>query len=118
MWGRGLFEPVSYQDLIVTPLIGSLLGEFAFSPLRDYIRSKPGGPDSVDKVVLILTDPLGAANELIDGLFGVATQVSFAPIARARLLSPAARPWATSGWGVRDGVRQKGVWGLRIEVRW
>ena len=39
---EAFFEPVSYQDLIVTPLIGSLLGEFVFSPLRDYIRAKPG----------------------------------------------------------------------------
>ena len=123
---EAFFEPVSYQDLIVTPLIGSLIGEYVFSPLRESIRSKPGGPDSLDKVVLVLTDPLGAANDLINGLFGVEAQLSLAPIQATRLSRPISGPLAATtpagsrlGGPLLDSPRLRSVtWGLRLEVRW
>ena len=123
---EAFFEPVSYQDLIVTPLIGSLLGEFVFSPLRDSIRAKPGGPDRLDQAVLVLTDPLGAANELIDRLFGVQSQVSFAPMKLARGSGStgghrARGTFAAGGgeWTRADRAHPRGVaWGVKIEVRW
>ena len=61
---EALFERPSYQDLVVTPLLGSLLGEFVFAPLRARIRSKPSPLDGSEKAALVLTDPLGAANDL------------------------------------------------------
>lgn len=123
---EAFFEPVSYQDLIVTPLIGSLLGEFVFSPLRDSIRAKPGGPNRLDQAVLVLTDPLGAANELIDRLFGVQTQVSFAPMRMARMSGPtgahrARGTFAAGGgeWARPDRAHPRSVtWGVQLEVRW
>ena len=123
---EAFFEPVSYQDLIVTPVIGSLLGEFVFSPLRDHIRAKPGGPDRLDQVLLVLTDPMGAVNEVFDRLFGVQTVVSFAPMRVARGAGPTAAHRArgsstTSGgeWTRPDRAQRRGVTrGLQIEARW
>ena len=123
---EAFFEPVSYQDLIVTPLAGSLLGEFVFSPLRDFIRSRPGGPDSLGQVVLVLTDPMGAVNQLVDRLLGVEAQVNIAPIAMNRMPGLRGQPWPaysfpTSRPGVlrQENLHLKGVtWGVQIEVRW
>ncbi len=123
---EALFEPVSYQDLVITPLIGSLIGEYVFSPVRNSIRSKPGGPDGLDKLVLILTDPLGALNDLTNRVFGAETQLSLAPMAATRpsgptsgLLAAAAPAGSRVGWLRPDSARLRGVtWGLRLEVRW
>ena len=123
---EAFFEPVSYQDLIVTPLIGSLLGEFVFSPLRDYIRSRPGGPDNLGKVMLVFTDPLGAANQLVDRLLGVEAQVNIAPIAMSRMSGMRAHAWHAEA----DPSRRAGLlraenlhlrsvtWGVKLELRW
>ena len=121
---EAFFEPVSYQDLIVTPLVGSLLGEYVFAPLRESIRSRPGGPSSLGKVMLVLTDPMGAVNELTDRLFGVETQVLLTPMTVSRLSStsrhlPVAIPASHGGRPLPDSARLKGVtWGVQLEVRW
>ena len=123
---EAFFEQPSYQDLWITPVIGSLLGEFVFSPLRESIKAKPGGPDGMDKFLLVLTDPLGAANEVTDRLFGVETQVSLVPMWATRLSGPLTRPLATTispgsrvAWPHADSGRLRGVtWGLQLEVRW
>ncbi len=93
---EAFFEKPSYQDLWITPVIGSLLGEFVFSPLRDSIKAKPDGPDGMDKFLLVLTDPLGAANELTDRLFGVKTQVSLVPMAATGLSVAPTGPLVTT----------------------
>jgi Domain of unknown function (DUF3943) len=123
---EAFFEKPSYQDLWITPVIGSLLGEFVFSPLRESIKAKPGGPDGMDKFLLVLTDPLGAANELTDRIFGVETQVSLVPMGAARLSRSPTEPPATTispgsrvAWPHPDSGRLTGVtWGLQLEVRW
>ncbi len=123
---EAFFEKPSYQDLWITPVIGSLLGEFVFSPLRESIRAKPGGPDGMDKFLLVLTDPLGAANELTDRLFGVETKVSLVPMGATRLSVSPMGPLATSissgsrvSWPHPDNGRLRGVtWGLKLQVRW
>lgn len=43
LWEYGVeafFEPPSYQDLIVTPVAGTLIGTFLFEPLRESIKGK------------------------------------------------------------------------------
>jgi Domain of unknown function (DUF3943) len=123
---EAFFEKPSYQDLWITPVIGSLLGEFVFSPVRESIKAKPGGPDGMDKFLLVLTDPLGAANELTDRLFGAETRVSFVPMRATRLPVSPTGPLATSissgsrvAWPHPDSGRLRGVtWGLQLEVRW
>ena len=123
---EAFFEQPSYQDLWITPVIGSLLGEFVFSPLRESIKAKPDGPDGMDKFLLVLTDPLGAANELTDRIFGVETQVSLVPMGATRLSRSPTRPLATTispgsrvAWPHPDSGRLRGVtWGLQLQVRW
>ena len=72
---EALFEQPSYQDLIVTPAVGTLLGIFVFEPVRNNIKAK--GPDQqwYDKLALVLTDPLGTLSDYTDKLFGVESSV-------------------------------------------
>lgn len=118
---EALFEPVSYQDLIVTPIAGWLLGEYVFSPIREAIKAKPD-PDTMDKVALILTDPLGALNGLTDRVFGVETEVSLAPIRPIAPSGPAAAAAfaeARGGWpGPHRPSSNVASWGLQLQVRW
>ena len=123
---EALFEQPSYQDLFVTPLIGSLVGEFVFAPIRSNIKSKAGPLDSWDKLALVLTDPLGAANDLTNRLFGVETQVALTPFRGAYASRPTSGPLASALYagdgpaGARsDRLRPRGpTWGLQLDVRW
>ena len=123
---EALFEKPSYQDLIVTPLLGSLLGEFVFTPIRNSIKSKSGPLDGWDKFALVLTDPLGAANDLTNRLFGVETQVALTPFRGMNASRPTCGPLATALYaggrvpGARpDRLRPRSpIWGLQLDVRW
>ena len=123
---EALFEHPSYQDLVVTPLVGSLLGEFVFAPIRSNIKAKPGPRDSWDKLALVLTDPLGAANDLTNRLFGVETQVALTPFRGMYSSRPTSGPLATALYGGDgaagarpDRLRSKSpTWGLQLDVRW
>jgi hypothetical protein len=67
---EALFERPSYQDLIVTPVGGLLLGALLFEPIRERIHGKPE-LYWYDHVTLALTDPLGAGNRMFEGLLGI-----------------------------------------------
>jgi len=67
---EALFERPSYQDLIVTPVGGLLLGAMLFEPIRERIQDKPE-LYWYDHVTLSLTDPLGAGNRMFEGLLGI-----------------------------------------------
>lgn len=67
---EALFEKPSIQDLIVTPVGGTLIG-FYFDDVRAGIKAKPGKPGLGDQTVLVLTDPLGAISGGLDSLFGI-----------------------------------------------
>lgn len=112
---EALFEPVSIQDMFVTPIAGSLLGEYVFSPWRASIRAKPGALDWSDKAVLILTDPIGVANAQMDRWLGVKTTLTFQPIG--------ARFNAAGRDGVPAGLsgplrRPSPAWGLHLSIQW
>jgi hypothetical protein len=81
---EALFEQPSYQDLIVTPVAGALLGALLFEPIRERIQGKPE-LQWYDQLTLTLTDPLGAANSLFERLLGMQTdiRVQFHPPALA-----------------------------------
>ncbi len=66
---EAFFEPPSYQDLIVTPVGGFLVGKYIFEPIRERIKLKPER-EWYDYLTLCLTDPLGAANSFFEWLFG------------------------------------------------
>lgn len=112
-------EPVSYQDFFFTPILGALLGEYVFSPIRERIRAQPGPLSWSDKTVLFLTDPLGVMSAWTDRMSGVQSRLTLQPLGEPGLLFPGdtdqddALP--------PDGVRTAQAphpWGLQWEVRW
>ena len=118
---EAMFEPVSYQDLVITPLAGWLLGEYVFTPIRASIKAKDGELDLLDKTALVLTDPLGALNGLTDRAFGVETEVALAPIGPSPPRGPATAAWAQgrSGWaGPGQAGGPRASWGLRLQLKW
>ena len=114
---EALFEPVSYQDLVVTPVAGSLVGEYMFTPLREWIRSK----DQLywyDKVGLFFTDPLGVINESLNKLLGVNTSVSFRQLRlenTPQVLEVQGETQSSSASGVRA---RTAPWGLHMKIIW
>lgn len=69
-----LAEKPSIQDLIVTPVAGSLLGAYIFEPLRESIKSKRE-LRWYDHAVLTLTDPLGVVSLGFEKLFGIKSTI-------------------------------------------
>jgi hypothetical protein len=82
---ESFFEPPSYQDLIVTPVAGALIGALVFEPLRARIKSKPEF-EWHDHLIMAATDPLGALNGVFDWLFGIKSDIrlQFRPLAGAQ----------------------------------
>jgi hypothetical protein len=78
---EALFERPSYQDLLVTPVGGVLLGALLFEPVREHIRRK-AARSWYDHVALALTDPLGVSNRLVERLGGPQAEI------RVRLYVP------------------------------
>ena len=102
---EAFFEKPSIQDLIVTPVAGALIGAFVFEPIRRRILSKPD-LEWYDHVGLVLTDPLGALNYVVERMFGIKSTI--------RVMAPTP--------GVRnahrpDGGRDRAV-GLQLSVPW
>jgi hypothetical protein len=118
LWEYGaeaLVEPVSIQDLIVTPVLGSAVGEYLFKPWRARIRAKPGELDWSDTAVLVLTDPLGAINTKLDQWLGAKTTLQMQPTAM-RLHTAAQRPHFT---GARGQTREPlSGWHMQLRVEW
>jgi hypothetical protein len=71
---EAMFEQPSYQDLIITPVGGLLVGALLFEPIREYIRRKPE-LRWYDHIPLALTDPLGVSNSIVERLLGVPTDI-------------------------------------------
>jgi hypothetical protein len=117
--GEALLEKPSYQDLIVTPVAGALIGEYLFSPLRDRIRAKPGRLTGSDKALWLVTDPLGTFNALVDRQPGLNLAWRFGPLSRAEMPRGADRPDAatpTPPAGARIGIQP--VWDLQLHITW
>lgn len=75
---EALFEPPSYQDLIVTPIAGTLVGMYVFEPIRQKIKAKGPQQEWYDKLALVLTDPLGVLSDFTDRVLGVKSSVRIA----------------------------------------
>lgn len=71
---EAFFENPSIQDLIVTPVFGSLLGIY-FEQVRDRIKLRKGSLNWSDKTLLVVTDPLGGFSYLLDRLFRIDSSI-------------------------------------------
>lgn len=118
MWEYGaeaLAEPVSIQDLIVTPVFGALVGQYVVTPWRIAILSKPGELHWSDRVVLVLTDPLGAINQTVGGWFGVKTTLQ---LRHSSLRSPAVNPDPLAAAPHGLSRRPPGGWRVEMRLEW
>jgi hypothetical protein len=114
---EAMIERPSYQDLVLTPVLGSLLGEYVFSPWRAYIRSKPEPLDTYDRVVLVLTDPLDAINGAVGRLLGIESEVAIGPVRPQS--SWRQRFHATGGaWQPAESAYQLPRWGVQLKLSW
>jgi Domain of unknown function (DUF3943) len=68
------FERPSYQDMIITPVGGALLGAFVFEPLRNLVKAK-AELKWYDHLLLVVSDPLGAANYVVERLLGIKSEI-------------------------------------------
>lgn len=78
---EAMFEEPSVQDLIVTPVAGSLLGKY-FMKVRRGIESRSterGYRTRRERWIWVLTDPLGAVNHRIDHLLGQDVEFRLSP---------------------------------------
>lgn len=65
-------EIPSIQDIFVTPIIGSLIGEYFFQKAKE-IRANGGevlGSKTLGTISLVLMDPAGYVLDFVDGFFG------------------------------------------------
>lgn len=115
---EALFEPVSIQDVIFTPALGSALGWY----LEDYRREIKSQREfsGWDKTVLIATDPLGTLNTMVDGLFGVGVESEME--LRSFYRSPAITEWEKLSLDDPYQDRQNPVvtnyLGLQLHLQW
>ena len=114
---EALAEPASFQDLVVTPVVGFLVGEYLFSPLRERIRAKPGKLDWSDKTLLFATDPLGVLSAQTDRLLGVETTLRWQPIGMQNpaLAAGMDAPAVATLGSPRSAAP---VWGLQFRADW
>jgi hypothetical protein len=103
---EAFFEKPSIQDLIVTPVAGAVIGAFVFEPIRRRILSKPDLA-WYDHVGLVLTDPVGALNSIVERIFGIKSTI------RVQMTPPHTGRTANGA----DGLRQRAV-GLQLSVPW
>ena len=110
---EALFEEASIQDLIITPVVGSLLGRY-FMNVRDDIRSREmelGYRTRGDKWLWVMTDPLGSLNEQVNELVGHKASLQIRPYRHARR-SYGATPFESVA---RD---EDTVYGLEFRLEW
>lgn len=72
---ESFFEKPSIQDLIVTPVGGSLLGALVFEPLRESIKRKQE-LRWYDHAALVVTDPVGLLSRGVERLFGIKSTIT------------------------------------------
>jgi len=112
---EALAEPVSAQDLVVTPVVGTLVGEYLLMPLRARILAKPGKLTWGDKALLFATNPLGVMSAETDRMLGVNTTLQWRPIG---MRLPATGMDASAAALPATLRAQAPIWGLQFRADW
>ncbi len=85
---EAFFEKPSIQDLIVTPGAGYFVGQY-FMGVRANIQKKSAGQmTGTDKLIMVVTDPIGAMNKEVESWFGGKTEVSLRPMIGPQFRTP------------------------------
>jgi hypothetical protein len=113
---EAFFEPVSLNDLIVSPVLGSLVGDHLFMPLRQKIREKPGPPTWSDKALLVLIDPLGVVSAWTDRTFGVVSEVSLRPLGTTTAQVQRRERYGFGAEQSAPVTNARHVWGLHVRA--
>lgn len=113
---EALFERPSIQDLIVTPTGGVLLGMY-FEDVRARIKQKGRDKSFLDKTTLVLTDPLGAVADSIDGLFGVDASVQLMAFSSQGTAAGFGAYPALGGNGAGQNYADMHL-GLQLQIPW
>lgn len=120
LWEYGVeavAEPVSKQDLIVTPLLGYLVGEYLFAPWRQYIRDQAGEIGWGEKIVLALTDPLGVLSVQTDKILGIKTRVRLTQGATATTTSAPLMNTPNASLAYASGMPRSTL-GIELRMDW
>lgn len=110
---EALFEEPSVQDLIVTPVLGSLLGKYFMRVRRDILDREEdlGYRGTRDRWLWTLTDPLGALNRRVDKWLGRDVELQIRPY------SYAMRPIQTAQLGALPAESEI-VFGIAVQLQW
>lgn len=111
---EAFFEPVSIQDMLVTPIVGSWLGTH-FMSWREETRERMGKTGETrmrDRALLAVTDPLGTAIGFVDRKLGWEAELATTPFTGAAPPLPSTRPFPAA----RPAATA--VYGLTVTVRW
>lgn len=110
---EALFENPSIQDLIVTPVIGSMVGKYFMRVRGDIVDRDAQGlaRTTRDKWVWVLTDPLGALNSRVDALLGRDARFQVRPYYRKQVLFAADSPFLAE-------AQEDIVYGIEFRIDW
>lgn len=97
------YEKPSIQDLIVTPVVGSLIGAYIFEPFRDSIRQR-GDLRWYDHAALAATDPIGLLSLGFEKMFGIK------PTIKIEYTAPKLQKSSTGSTTASTGSRIGMVW--------
>lgn len=76
------FEKPSIQDMVVTPVVGSVIGKYLFEPMRQSIKSKEE-LHWYDEALLLATDPIGILSTGVENMLGIRPSISVSYPVRA-----------------------------------
>jgi hypothetical protein len=110
---EALFETPSIQDIVVTPVFGSILGNY-FMQVRRNISDREnqlGYRKTSDKWLWVMTDPLGSLNHKVDDWLGLEGRLQIRPY------SVAMREDVNRPPGSGDPFDDR-VYGLEFTLEW
>jgi len=114
---EAFFEEPSIQDLIVTPVAGYFVGKYFMDVRANIYQNSAGTLSASDKFILVMTDPMGAMNEMVEGWFGKSSEVSLRPMIGPQFRAPVAseNAYYQSGQRLYTG---RSNFGVKMTMRW